>query len=69
MKGKILNVSQQPISFIGTILILKEVMMMIEFIIIAGGLYGLYLVGIAIITDINYRKSRSKGFPRTRRNK
>lgn len=43
--------------------------MMIEFIIIAGGLYGLYLVGIAIITDINYRKSRTKGFPRTRRNK
>ena len=42
---------------------------MIEFIIIAGGLYGLYLVGVVIITDIEYRKSRAKGFPRTRRNK
>ena len=42
---------------------------MIEFLIIARGLYGLYLVGIALYTDIKYRKSRSKGFPRTRRNK
>ncbi len=31
---------------------------MIEFLIIAGGLYGLYLVGIALYTDIKYRKSR-----------
>tara|TARA_B000000557_G_scaffold166904_1_gene135682 strand:+ start:1361 stop:1489 length:129 start_codon:yes stop_codon:yes gene_type:complete len=42
---------------------------MLEFIIIAGGLYGLYLVGVAIITDIEYRKSRTQGFPRTRGNK
>ena len=42
---------------------------MIEFLIIAGGFYGLYLVGIALYTDIKYRKSRTKSFPRTRRNK
>ena len=40
---------------------------MLEFIIIAGGLYGLYLVGIALYTDIKYRKSRTQSFPRTRR--
>ncbi len=39
---------------------------MIEFIIIAGGLYGLYLVGVALYTDVKYRKSRTKSFPRTR---
>ena len=42
---------------------------MIEFIIIAGGLYGLYLVGVALYTDVKYRKSRNKSFPRTRRSK
>ena len=31
---------------------------MIEFLIIAGGLYGLYLVAVALYTDIKYRKSR-----------
>ena len=42
---------------------------MIEFFIIAGGLYGLYLVGIALYTDIKYRKSRTKSLRRTRRSK
>ena len=42
---------------------------MIEFLIIAGGLYGLYLVGVALYTDVKYRKSRPKSFPRTRRSK
>ena len=29
-----------------------------ELIIIIGGLYALYLVGMAIATDMDYRKSR-----------